>query len=86
MAFNTSLKALSAYTTEETANETSFTLLTLQDFARLILLLALNDDVRRAIVKSGTEHDREELNQRVSSYAISSSVVAPVFNDSTVSL
>eukprot|EP00171_Calliarthron_tuberculosum_P009125 IDg9125t1 len=54
---------------------------TLSDFARLIAILTYNGRVRAALLTSGRELTRPELENRTNPYAFWETVVVPVFNE-----
>lgn len=56
---------------------------TTNEFARLIVLIATNDTLREALLRSGLELSRNQLDQRMSRDAFWVSTIAPVFNDLT---
>lgn len=55
-------------------------------FARLVLILSQNNDVRKALLDSGKERTRAQLDQHIPRDAFWSSVVALSFNDSNVTV
>lgn len=69
---------------EEASN--SLTHFTLPEFARLILLLAQNSDVRQALLYSGRYRTREKMDQRIPRDVFWATVVAPAFNDVSISV
>ena len=55
--------------------------LRMNELARLLILLVQNDRLRQALLASGMEVTRDELDRRIPQDAFLSDTVAPVFND-----
>lgn len=64
-------------------NSTNFTI---HEFARLIILLSSNNELRTALLNSGNELTRDQLDRRVSRDEFWTTVVAPVFNDASATV
>lgn len=56
---------------------------TVDEFGRLIVLLATDDTLRQALIASGREMSRDQLDQRISRDAFWETVVQPAFNDAS---
>lgn len=59
----------------------AYVVFSVNEFARLIVLFSSNDCLRSALLQSGLERTREQIDTRVRRDAFWSTTVAPMFNN-----